>query len=316
MPVGSSEWSVEPGAPRPASRSRSGSRRRARRSRSGRRGPRRCGARPRGRGRCRGCRQPARRRGRTARRSGRGAPDRSRCPRRRPRPGPSHSAGRRADRDRPAGGRELDGVREHVPDHLSEPGPVGIDEQRCVAQLRARDDASSSCPSASSACSSTSARMSNSSRRSANWPSSIRRASRKSLTSAGETGCFGIDDLQVARPVGVADVALEQQSREAEDACERCPDLVRDHADQLRLVTLGLLEALGALDELLAAGCQRLGHRVERAAELAELVVTVLVEPHARSRRPRPRWPRRRSVAAVVRPTVRARGQSRSGGSV
>ena len=148
-----------------------------------------------------------------------------------------------------------------------------------VSRISSASRWSSSCASVSSACSSTQRADVEQLAAKRELPLFDQARVEEVADEARQPGRLRVDDLQVAHPVGLGDVPFEQQPGEAEDARERRPDLVRDHADQLGLVPLGLLEALGARDELVAARSQRVGHRVEGAAELAELVAPLLVEP-------------------------------------
>src|SRR2546421_4655474 len=62
-----------------------------------------------------------------------------------------------------------------------------------------------------------------------------------------------LDDAEVLAALLVRHVALKENRREAEHAREWCPELVRDHADELRLRALALAQPLVLLLELAPA---------------------------------------------------------------
>ena len=184
-----------------------------------------------------------------------------------------------ADGDRAAFRRVLHRVREDVADDLREPGAVAVDPERPVGKLEL-ELVALVVPEGDL-------------RLLAHERAQVERLAPEREATLLDQACveevaderrearrLGVDDLEVALPVGLGEVALEQEAREAEHARERRAHLVRDHADQLRLVALRPLEAVGALDQLAPAHGERLRHRVEHLRELAELVTPAIVQAH------------------------------------
>ena len=100
---------------------------------------------------------------------------------------------------------------------------------------------------------------------------------------AGERGKppgLSVDDLEIAPLLVRREVPLEQQRGETEHRGERRAQLVRDHADQVALVTLALAQLLVLEDQLVPPELERARHRVERRHERADLGGAARLEPH------------------------------------
>ena len=288
------------------------------RRRAARRGAGRSTARARGR-RARACsrRPPAG----TCRTRSAGTPGRCRCRCRRP---PARRRRRRrVERDghRAAGRRELDGVRQQVPDHLLEPiadrrtvGSAGDSNRRSIATPRA----SAAGRIESTARSSMSVTRSTALISSRSLPVAIRETSSRSSTSRVWT-CALRSTFSSARSLPDGGTAFAaQQLRPAEDRVERRAQLVRQRREELVLqpVRFALAhEQLGALllgapalgdfvAQLLVGGRQLLlpqldplEHAVEGVDQHAEFVVGRRARRGASNRRARtPRRPCRASA--------------------
>ena len=87
----------------------------------------------------------------------------------------------------------------------------------------------------------------------------------------GEPTRLSVDDPEVVPTDRRIEFALQQEGGEAEHARERCPKLVGDDADELRLHPLALAQ-LGVLRlELRVVLLDPLRHLVEGLGELADL---------------------------------------------
>ena len=183
----------------------------------------------------------------------------------------------RADRDRPAVGGVLDRVREDVADDLREPRSVAVDAKRLVGKLELELVALVVPERHLGLLAHEGAQVE---RLAAERETAL--LDQAGVEEVAHERCeprrLGVDDLEVPLPVRFRQVALQQKAREPEHARERRAHLVRHHADELRLVALGLREALGALDQFAPARGERLGHCVEHVRELAELVAPAIVQ--------------------------------------
>src|SRR5262245_17261590 len=87
------------------------------------------------------------------------------------------------------------------------------------------------------------------------------------------------DHLEIARHLVRRKITLEHQRREAQDARERRPELVRHTADQLALDLLAFVKLAISLLEIRNRRLERGSHRVEAAFELSVLSRAVFAQP-------------------------------------
>src|SRR5207253_5667696 len=77
-----------------------------------------------------------------------------------------------------------------------------------------------------------------------------------------------LDDAEVLAALLFRHIPLEENRCEAEHARERCPELVSDDADELRLRALAFPKPLVLILELAPAGFEPLRHPVEGVCQL------------------------------------------------